>query len=82
MLHYDWLHKTDLNEGNDVAKTNNSREYIACHFWFNHGFKFQDFVCNGCHNLMILSLNFSDIAIIIDKSVNYCWVVVALIGAI
>ena len=35
------------------------------HFWFcNPGFKFQDSVCNGCHDLTILCLNISNIAII------------------
>ena len=32
--------------------------------FFNHGFKFQDSVCNGCHDLTMLCLNLSDIAII------------------
>ena len=33
--------------------------------FFNHGFKFQDFVCNSCHDLTMLCLNISNIAIII-----------------
>ena len=31
---------------------------------FNHGVKFQDYVCKGCHNLTMLSVHESDIAII------------------
>ena len=34
---------------------------------FNHGFKFQYLVCNGCHYLSILCLNTSNIAIITVK---------------
>ena len=38
MFYYD---RTDLSKGTDLAKSNNSKECIACHIWFfNHGFKF------------------------------------------
>ena len=30
---------------------------------FNHEFKFQDFVCSGCHDLTMLSVNIGDIFI-------------------
>ena len=39
--------------------------------FFNHGFKFQDYVCNGCHGLTMSSVNISNIAIITSKSVDY-----------
>ena len=57
----------------DVAKSNNSKEFIVCLYWFfNNGFKFRDSVCNGCHDLLMLCLNLSDIAIIITvKNVDY-----------
>ena len=45
---------------------------MLCHCWvFNHRFKFQDSACNGCHVLIILSVNISDIAIITVKNVDY-----------
>ena len=45
---------------------------MACHYWyFNHGFKFQNFICNGCHDLTMLCLNLSDIAIITVKNIDY-----------
>ena len=45
---------------------------MISHFWFfNHGLKFQNYVCNGCHNLTILSANISHAAIIIVKNVDY-----------
>ena len=28
--------------------------------FFNHWFNFQDYVCNGCQNLTMLSVNISD----------------------
>ena len=40
-------------------------------FDFNHRFKFQEYVHNGCHDLFMLSVNISDITIIIVKNVDY-----------
>ena len=46
------------------------------HFrYFNHGFKFQDSICNGCHDLAMLFANISDIAIITDKNVDYLCII-------
>ena len=55
-------------EGIDPTKSNNSKECIVCYYWFsNHGFKFQNSVCNGCHDLTMLRLIISDFPIIIVK---------------
>ena len=49
MLYYD---RTDLREGIDLTKSYRSKECMICHYrYFNHGFKFQDSACNGCHDL-------------------------------
>ena len=43
------------------------KECMIFHYWFfNHGFKFQDSVCNGCHDLLILSNNMSDIYMLLS----------------
>ena len=45
---------------------------MICHcFFFNHGFKFQNYVCNSCHDLAMLSVDISNIAIITVKNVDY-----------
>ena len=44
-------------------------------FFSNHGFKFQDYVCNGCHDLAIVSVNISDIPIVTVKNVDYCFMI-------
>ena len=31
--------------------------------FFNHGFRFRDSICNGCHDLTMFCLNINDIAI-------------------
>ena len=52
---------------------------MSCHYWFsNHGFKFQDSACNGCHDLRILSVNVRDVAIIAVKNVNYCCIIYSI----
>ena len=69
MLFYD---RIDISEGIDLAKSNNSKEYMICLYWFfNHGFKFQDYVFNGCHDLTMFSVTISDIAIITVKNLDY-----------
>ena len=66
MLYYD---RIDISEGIDLAKSNNSKECMICHyFFFNHRFEFQDSVCYGCHDLTMLSVNISDLAIITVKN--------------
>ena len=49
---------------------------MICHYWFfNHEFKFQDSVCNGCHELTIVCPKISDIAIITVKNLDYCCII-------
>ena len=70
MLYYD---RIDRSKGIDHAKSNKRREFVICHYWFfNNGFKFQDHVCNGCHDLSMFCISISDIAIITAKNVDYC----------
>ena len=68
MLYYD---RIDISQGIDSAKSSNGKECMVCHYWlFNHGYKFQNSVYNGCHDLIILCFNISDIAIITVKGVD------------
>ena len=73
MLYYN---RIAISKGIDPTESNKSREYmIFRYFFFNHGFKFQDYVCNGCHNLKMLSVNISNIAIITVKNFDYCCII-------
>ena len=68
MQYYD---RTDLSEGIDVAESNNGEECIFCYYWFlNHGFKFQNSVCNGFLDLTMMRVNLSYIAIITVQSLD------------
>ena len=42
------------------------------HLFLNKGFKFQPNVCNRCYDLIIMSINLSDNAILNIKSADYC----------
>ena len=69
MLYHD---RIDIREGIDLPKNKNIKKYMICNYWFfNHGFEFQDYVCNGCHDLTMLCLNISDITVITIKNVDY-----------
>ena len=73
MLYYDII---DISKTINLAKSNKSKECMICHYWFfNHELKFQDYVCNGFHDLTILCLNMSDITIITVKNVDYRWII-------
>ena len=62
MLYYD---RIEVSEGIDINKTSGSKNYDTCQYWYflNKGFKFQKYVCNRCHDLLIISMNLSNIAI-------------------
>ena len=54
MLRYQ---KIDVSEGIDVNKTSASKEYELCHYWFfkDIWFKFEQHVCNKCHDLLTIA---------------------------
>ena len=70
MLYFD---RIDVSEGIDVNKTSASKECDVCHYWYflNYSFKFQPNACNRCHDLLMMSLNLSDIAILNIKGSDY-----------
>ena len=60
----------DASDRIDVNKTSASKECDICHYWYflNKGFKFQPNVCSRCHDLLMMLMNLSDIAILNIKS--------------
>ena len=63
----------DISEGIDVNKTNLSKECDICHYWHfkDIGFKYQPYLCNGCHDLMQKAMSFNNIAIVYTKENAY-----------
>ena len=64
-----WYQKIDISEGIDINKTNASKECEVCHYWFfkDIGIKFQEHVCNKCHDLLTIAYSLKDIAILNAK---------------
>ena len=50
-----------------------NHEYYVCHYWhfLNKGFKFRPYVHNRCHDLLMMSMNLSDIAILNNRGSDY-----------
>ena len=71
MLYYD---RIDDFEEIDVNKTSASREWDICRYWYflNYSFKFQTNVCNRYHDLLMMSVNLSDIVILNNRGADYC----------
>ena len=69
MLYYD---RIDVSKGTDINKTSKSKEWDICHYWYflDKDFNFQLYVCNGCHDLLMMSLNLSDIAVLNIKNLD------------
>ena len=62
-----------VSEGIDVIKTFAWKECDICHHWYflNYNFKFQLSVCNRFHDLLMVSMNLRDIAILTIKNSDY-----------
>ena len=75
ILYYD---RIDVSEGiNNINKTSKSKECDNCHYWYflNKGFKFQSYVCNRCHESLLMSVQLSDIAILEIQNADYCCII-------
>ena len=70
MLYFD---RIDVSEGIDVNEISASKEFDVCHYCYflSKGLKFQPNVCTRCHDLLIISMNLSDIAILNVKGFDY-----------
>ena len=70
MIYFD---RIDVFEGTEFNKASKSKECDICHYWcfLNKGFKFQLKVCNGCDNLIMMSMNLSNITILNFRRFDY-----------
>ena len=54
-----------------IKQTNQkSAIFVTISIFLNQGFKFQQNVCNECHDLIMMSMNLSDIALLSIKDSN------------
>ena len=70
MLQYE---KIDVSEGIDVNKTSASKECELCHHWFfkDVGSKFEEHVCNRCHDFLTMAYYLKNIAILRAKGATF-----------
>ena len=70
MLEYD---RIDFSEGNDVNKTDKSKECMLCRYWcfLNKNFSYGPFLCDGCFNTVKKSNNFENITVVHVKKSAY-----------
>ena len=66
MLEYD---RIDISERIEINKINASKEWDICHYWYfkDIGFKFEPYLCNGCHDLVQKAMSFNDVALFMLK---------------
>ena len=70
MLRYQKIH---ASEGIDVDKTSASKECELCHYWFfkDIGFKFEEHICNKCHDVLMMAHSLQNIAILSAKDATF-----------
>ena len=70
MLRYQ---KIDISERIDINKANESKECELCHYWFfkDIGFKFEEHVCNRCHDLLTMAHSLKNITILSEKGATF-----------
>ena len=70
MLQYE---KIDISEGININKTSALKECELCHYWFfkDVGFKFEEHVCNECHDLLTMVYSLKNIAILSAKGATF-----------
>ena len=70
MLRYQ---KIDVSEGIDINKTSASKECELGHYCFfkDTGFRFEEHVCNKCHDLLTITYSLKDIATLNAKGATF-----------
>ena len=70
MLYYN---RIDVSKRTDINKTSTSKQVHLSHCWYflDKQFKFQWYIFNVCHDVLMISINFIDIAILNINSADY-----------
>ena len=70
MLEYD---RINISKGIDVNKTNLLKECDIYHYWYFKDviFKYEKYLCNGCHGLIRKAMSFNNVAIVYVKGSVY-----------
>ena len=74
MLQYE---RIDISEGINFDKSDKSKEGLICHYWYfkDIGYKYEAYVCNKCHDLLMFVYDLKNFTILNIKGVDYrCYV--------
>ena len=65
--------KIDISERIDVNKTSSSNACDICHYWYflDKGFNFQPYISIVCHDILMMSMKLSNIAILNINGKDY-----------
>ena len=65
--------RINVSEGIRINKISESKECMLCHCWYfkDINFKFQLYLCNGCHAVSMMAYELKNIAILNAKGVDY-----------
>ena len=65
--------KINISEGIDVNKISASKESELYHYWFFKDivYKFEEHVCNKCHDLLMMTNSLKDIARLSTKGATF-----------
>ena len=63
----------NVSEGIDLNKTSESKKCELWHYWFfkDVGFKFEEHVCNGCHDLLTMAYSLKNMVIYCGKGATF-----------
>ena len=69
-----------ISEGIDVNKASASKECEVCQYWFfkDMGLKFEEHVCNKCHDLLTIACSLKDITILNAKGNTYRFILMGI----
>ena len=65
--------RINISDGINVNKTSELKECDICHYWYflNKGINFNQMSTNRCYDLLMMSINLINIAILRIKSADY-----------
>ena len=74
------IRKNNVSEGIDVNKTSASKEYELFHYWIfkDIGFKFEEQVCNKCHDLLTMTYSLKNVAILSAKGAIFRYLLMGI----
>ena len=74
MLYYD---RIDSSEGIDFNKTSKSKEYDICNYSYilSKRFESQTYICNRCHDLLMMSMSLNDITVLSIRVSDTCCII-------